>query len=92
MNYIEFTSSRKRSSMIIKDEEKKKIIMYCKGADSAIKERLKDEEKKGENLKKCLKIMDELSEEGLRTLLFAKKEISENDYNSFSEKYNKAKS
>jgi phospholipid-translocating ATPase len=40
LRVIEFTSSRKRMSVIVKDAQGK-IMLYCKGADSIIIERLK---------------------------------------------------
>ena len=39
LNTLEFTSTRKRQSSIIKDESGK-IILYTKGADNVILERL----------------------------------------------------
>jgi phospholipid-translocating ATPase len=36
---IEFNSDRKRMSVIVRDSEGR-VIIYCKGADSKIKERL----------------------------------------------------
>lgn len=39
LNVCEFTSTRKRMSVIVKDEDGK-IILMCKGADSVILERL----------------------------------------------------
>lgn len=39
MNVCEFTSTRKRMSCIVKNEDGE-IILMCKGADSVIEERL----------------------------------------------------
>lgn len=40
MNYLEFNSDRKRSSIIFRDLETNKLWLYCKGADSIIEDRL----------------------------------------------------
>jgi phospholipid-translocating ATPase len=39
LNVLEFTSTRKRMSVIVEDQNGNKTLM-CKGADSIIKERL----------------------------------------------------
>lgn len=40
LNVIEFDSTRKRMSVVVKTEEDK-ILVICKGADSIIEKRLK---------------------------------------------------
>lgn len=40
LNVIEFDSTRKRMSVIVRTQENK-IMMICKGADSIIEKRLK---------------------------------------------------
>ena len=40
LNTLEFNSTRKRMSVIVKDEQTGSISLLCKGADSIIKERL----------------------------------------------------
>lgn len=42
LNVLEFTSTRKRMSVIVEDKDGQKILM-TKGADSIIKERLSQE-------------------------------------------------
>ena len=39
LHVIEFNSDRKRMSVIVRDQDNK-VVIYCKGADSKIKERL----------------------------------------------------
>lgn len=43
LHVCEFTSSRKRMSVILKEHSTGKILLFCKGADSIIKARLSDE-------------------------------------------------
>lgn len=38
---LEFNSTRKRNSVIVRNEQQE-IVLYCKGADSIIHERLRD--------------------------------------------------
>ena len=68
MNILEFTSTRKRMSVIVEDPNGKYLLL-TKGADSIIKERL--------NIDNCTylsetqKHVDFFAEEGLRTLFLA---------------------
>ena len=43
LNVLEFNSSRKRMSVIVQNEDNQ-IILYCKGADSIILDRMKKNE------------------------------------------------
>ena len=80
LEVLEFTSARKRMSVIIEDE-KGKIWMLCKGADNKILER-SQEINTVQN--KLLRLeVDRLSVEGLRTLLLAKKELSQEEFKRF---------
>lgn len=51
LHVLEFNSTRKRNSVII-ENEKHEIILYCKGADSIIFERLKEKKLLIINIKK----------------------------------------
>jgi phospholipid-transporting ATPase len=85
LNVIEFDSDRKRMSVIVKFPDDK-IKILCKGADSVIFARLKNKD----NVDGTNKYLSDYAKEGLRTLLLAEKEISEQDYEAWSEKYNEA--
>jgi magnesium-transporting ATPase (P-type) len=61
-----------------------KILVMCKGADSIILPLLHKESK---NVEKTIKTLEAFSKEGLRTLLIAEKEISEDQYNQWNLKY-----
>ena len=86
LNILEFTSTRKRMSVIVRTP-KGDIVLYCKGADSIIFERLHDSSKYQEWSEACL---TEFGKEGLRTLALAKRTLSEEEYLEFSGKFNKA--
>ncbi len=83
LNVIEFDSTRKRMSVIVRTEDDR-ILVICKGADSIIEKRLKPNQG-------CLQttkgFLDDFAKTGLRTLLIAQKEISEEQYKAFSLKY-----
>ena len=73
-------------SVILRTPENK-ILVICKGADSIIEKRLKPGQ---EVLQKTKDFLDEFALTGLRTLLIAQKEISEDEYQAFATKYLKA--
>jgi phospholipid-translocating ATPase len=75
VNILEFTSARKRMSVIVKklDDGDDRLFLLTKGADNVIYERLKPG---GEELKKTTEEhLDSFANEGLRTLTLAYKVI-----------------
>ncbi len=75
---LEFNSTRKRNSIIVRNKQDNKIYLLCKGADSIILERMN---KKGEKyVEKTIDNLNKYGSIGLRTLLLSDKEISENEY------------
>ncbi|GMI99964.1 Aminophospholipid ATPase 9 [Hibiscus trionum] len=88
LNVIEFNSTRKRMSVIVRDEEGK-ILLLSKGADSVMFEMLA---KSGREFEEDTREhMNEYADAGLRTLVLAYRELSENEYNVFNEKFSEAK-
>ena len=120
LQVIEFTSSRKRMSVIVRDELNGGIWLFCKGADNVILGRLasnRDEDAEqspvtmiGSNEKdieeespdcqdysdrveirtKTLEHLQAFAEQGLRTLCFAAKRLSEEEYHAWSIRYQAA--
>ncbi|KAJ3576886.1 hypothetical protein NP233_g123 [Leucocoprinus birnbaumii] len=94
LNILEFTSARKRMSVILRkiDTDDERIFLLTKGADNVIFERLrKGGGEEAVNLKKATeKYLDEFAAEGLRTLTLAYKVIGEEEYEAWSEKYHEA--
>ena len=86
LNTLEYSSERKRMSVIVKTEENKYMV-YAKGADSMIETLLSEKEKNSEMLKKTTEYLKLFSVNGLRTLMIAYKEITEEYYKQWSEKY-----
>lgn len=85
LNVIEFDSTRKRMTVIVRMPDGK-IKVLCKGADSIIEKRLKDKS----SLKNTEDHLEEYASEGLRTLLLAEKEISDEEYEKWQKKYDEA--
>ncbi|TYJ25658.1 hypothetical protein E1A91_A07G064500v1 [Gossypium mustelinum] len=88
LNILEFSSSRKRMSVILQNEEGK-LLLLCKGADSVMFERLaKNGQEFAEQAKEHI---EEYADAGLRTLVLAYREINEEEYVEFNEKFTEAK-
>ncbi|KAL1810608.1 hypothetical protein DCAR_0730319 [Daucus carota subsp. sativus] len=88
LNVLDFTSKRKRMSVIIRDEDGQ-IFLLCKGADSIICDRLS---KSGRMFEEAtMKHLNEYGESGLRTLALAYKKLQETEYNAWNEEFLKAK-
>jgi magnesium-transporting ATPase (P-type) len=64
-----------------------KLVVFCKGADSIIEKRLKPGQI---HLKATKEFLQAYANEGLRTLLIAKKTITEEFYDQWSQKFQKA--
>ena len=77
LNVIEFTSARKRMSVIVRTPEDKILIM-TKGADSHIIPRLGPNQ--DDLIESTNKFLNEYSRDGLRTLILAQREVPESEY------------
>ncbi|XP_038725862.1 putative phospholipid-transporting ATPase 9 [Tripterygium wilfordii] len=88
LNVLEFNSTRKRMSVILRDEEGK-LLLLSKGADSVMFERLAKNSSKFE--KETRQHVDEYADAGLRTLIIAYRELAEEEYKEFNEKFTEAK-
>ncbi|KAG2728745.1 hypothetical protein I3760_01G218600 [Carya illinoinensis] len=88
MNVLDFTSKRKRMSVIVRDEEGQ-ILLLCKGADSIIFDRLSKNGRMYEEV--TTKHLHEYGEAGLRTLALAYKMLEESEYAAWNNEYQKAK-
>lgn len=70
---LEFNSDRKRMSIILQDPDDGKIMLFCKGADSMIIERLKKTPESKAEVEKTQENLDNFANSGLRTLCVAMK-------------------
>jgi phospholipid-translocating ATPase len=88
LNILDFNNERKRMSVIVKDPETERILLYCKGADTVIYERLHPS---CDDLKDVtLTHLSDYATEGLRTLVLAMREISVEEYGEWVEDYHEA--
>nr|POE79545.1 phospholipid-transporting atpase dnf1 [Quercus suber] len=82
LNTLEFNSTRKRMSAIMRMPDGR-IILFCKGADSVIYSRLKRGEQ-AELRRSTAEHLEMFAREGLRTLCIAQRELSEDEYRRWS--------
>ena len=97
LNTLEFNSTRKRMSAIVKvpsddDSQEPKVILYCKGADSIIYSRLSGSNNDQSYLDETSRHLEEYATEGLRTLCIAKRELTWSQYQAWNTKYLEASS
>jgi magnesium-transporting ATPase (P-type) len=84
LNLIEFTSARKRMTVIIKNEDGK-ILCMTKGADSHVLPRMAAGQK--DKIDCTNTYLEEYANEGLRTLILAQKEVDPAFYAQWSQQY-----
>ncbi|XP_062849346.1 phospholipid-transporting ATPase VB [Trichomycterus rosablanca] len=92
LDNLSFDSTRRRMSVIVRHPDTKEIIMYTKGADSGIMERLQTSIRDQSNVKnvnretadKIQIDLDMYARDGLRTLCIARKVVSEQDYRNWA--------
>ncbi|KAK4979506.1 phospholipid transporting ATPase, partial [Elasticomyces elasticus] len=88
LNTLEFNSSRKRMSAIMRMPNGK-IILFCKGADSVIYSRL-SAGRQPELRKTTAEHLEMFAREGLRTLCIAQRELSEEEYQVWNKEHDLA--
>jgi phospholipid-translocating ATPase len=85
LNNFPFTSKKKRMGIIVKDNLTGRFIFYLKGADEIMRNRV-HQNQRGFLKDNC----DDLSREGLRTLVYAYKILSEEEYRMWAEDFHAA--
>ncbi|KAK2875582.1 hypothetical protein FQN49_001587 [Arthroderma sp. PD_2] len=88
LNTLEFNSTRKRMSAIIRMPDGK-VVLFCKGADSIIYSRL-SRGKQAELRKTTAGQLEVFAREGLRTLCVGQRILSEGEYQTWSKTYEEA--
>eukprot|EP00736_Rhodelphis_marinus_P013787 Rmarinus@m.20920 len=83
----EFTSSRKRMSIVLR-RENGDIELLCKGADTVIFERLRDGQEDLRHL--TSKQLEEFGKEGLRTLVIGKSALDKEEFEKWYAEFEKA--
>lgn len=91
LNTLEFNSTRKRMSAIIKvpgdNEGEYKALLICKGADSIIYERLSKTDNDQDLLDTTSRQLEEFAVEGLRTLCIAQRVLSWDEYEEWNRRH-----
>lgn len=88
LHILEFSSSRKRMSVIVRNEEKE-LLLLCKGADSVMFERLSEEGRSFEGETKIH--INSYAEAGLRTLILAYRKLTEEELTEWEKEFQNAK-
>ncbi|XP_014508821.1 phospholipid-transporting ATPase 3 [Vigna radiata var. radiata] len=89
LNVLEFNSTRKRQSVVCRYPDGR-LVLYCKGADTVIYERLADI---SNSIKKVTREhLEQFGSAGLRTLCLAYKDLHPDVYETWNEKFIQAKS
>lgn len=89
LNVLEFNSTRKRQSVICRYPDGR-LVLYCKGADNVIYERLTGGNSDIKNLSR--EHLEQFGSSGLRTLCLAYRDLTMELYESWNEKFIQAKS
>ena len=88
---LEFNSTRKRSSTIVRMPDGR-VVLYCKGADNVIYERLNEAHPTNvANKSATYKDLIKFGADGLRTLCIAMRELPADVWASWSAKWNAAR-
>uniref|UniRef100_K3WUP7 Phospholipid-transporting ATPase n=1 Tax=Globisporangium ultimum (strain ATCC 200006 / CBS 805.95 / DAOM BR144) TaxID=431595 RepID=K3WUP7_GLOUD len=91
LHNFEFTSDRKKSSILCREIATGRLILFCKGADTVILAALSGRNHSGRVLQAKEQILV-YSSNGLRVLCIAEREITEAQYQSWLEKFVAARS
>jgi phospholipid-translocating ATPase len=83
LNTLEFSSDRKRMSVIVRDAAVGSIRIFIKGADDKIAERVRS----GQDLTRCRQHLDTFAELGLRTLLVGVRDLDESEYQAWVQRF-----
>ncbi|KAF8409211.1 hypothetical protein HHK36_005285 [Tetracentron sinense] len=88
LDTLEFTSDRKRMSVVVKDCQNGKIFLLSKGADEAILPCACS----GQQIRTFIEAAEQYSQLGLRTLCLAWRELEEDEYREWSLMFKEANS
>ena len=91
LNVIEFTSDRKRMTVIVRDPDGK-IQVMCKGADTILIPLLANDSHNNQVKDRTVNDLYKYANIGLRTLMICQKTVDEQFYRSWAKRYEQAKS
>lgn len=85
LDTLEFDSTRKRMSVIMRDLETNRIVLFCKGAESFVFKQCTSGD-----FTTCQADIDSFAEQGWRTLAFSMKTLSDSQYRRIKDNINAA--
>ncbi|PIA58375.1 hypothetical protein AQUCO_00500355v1 [Aquilegia coerulea] len=88
LDTLEFTSDRKRMSVVVKDCQNEKIFLLSKGADETILPCASS----GQQIRTLTEAVEQYAQLGLRTLCMAWRELREDEYHEWSLMFKEANS
>ncbi|CAM8949823.1 unnamed protein product [Rhodiola kirilowii] len=88
LEVLEFTSDRKRMSVVVKDTQSGKIILFSKGADEAMLPCASS----GQQTRIFSEAVDQYAQLGLRTLCLAWRELKDDEYQEWLSMFKEANS
>ncbi|CAN6248203.1 unnamed protein product [Urochloa humidicola] len=86
LDVLEFTSDRKRMSVVVKEGQTGKILLLSKGADEAILPRAYPEQQ----IQRYLEAVEMYSQLGLRTLCLGWRDLDKGEYKEWSKNFQEA--
>ncbi|KAL3879263.1 hypothetical protein ACJMK2_031565 [Sinanodonta woodiana] len=94
LQVLQFDSTRKRMSILVRHPRSEEIILYTKGADSAVlsvlHKRYKSDKELMQVVQQTEEYINEYAMQGLRTLCMGKKTMRKEEYNLWNKKYKNA--
>ncbi|KAJ8679281.1 hypothetical protein QAD02_015068 [Eretmocerus hayati] len=87
LKVLPFDSNRRCMSIIVKHPHSGEIVLYCKGADSTILSALSSNEEDSTVTAKIRQQLHSYARQGLRTLVMAKKPLTQEEYDNWLEKH-----
>ncbi|XP_073287651.1 phospholipid-transporting ATPase 2-like isoform X2 [Primulina huaijiensis] len=88
LDILEFTSDRKRMSIVLKDCQSGKILLMSKGADESILPYARA----GQQIRTFAEAVEQYAQLGLRTLCLAWRELGDDEYQEWASMFNEANS
>jgi phospholipid-translocating ATPase len=85
LNVLEFSSDRKRMSVVVRESASGRLRLFCKGADDKIRERLAHPMTGGDEA-----ALESFASQGLRTLCVAHRDLSASEYAAWDAQHREA--
>lgn len=90
LNVLPFDSSRKCMSIVVRHPLTGEIILYSKGADSTVLASLTSSDENSMTATKIRQQLNSYARQGLRTLVMARRSLTQQEYESWRQMYSEA--